>query len=272
MEKSSGSRRGGAVAAIAIAVALLLLVALGFGIRGFQDYRERAAAADAAADATLDRLQEDMQALGEAAGDPLKPIATIPETGDAPADLVSQGTAIMRRMTNEIIVVRNAYHQRLAEIGVDTLLDPARLKADAGYADSRRKVADCREALAKMRTDALAVLDRVPQFVAESKLAPDEQRGFLKGYETTRAASTGQLEANFALEGQAIDKMEALVEHLAAAPWENHPDGIMFGSDADAAAYNQLLAELGEIVAEQEANSARGLQQAQDAIDDIRDL
>jgi hypothetical protein len=264
---NSIKQRKGPFVAIAVVV-VLLLVALGFGIRGFQ----QRVADDKAADAAVDRLQDDLQDLQKAAAEPGTPIATIAEADDTPADVVSQGTAIARRLTNEIIAVRNAYHQRLSEIGVDTLLDPARLKADAGYVDSRRRIADCREALATLRADALAALDRVPAFVAESKLGPAEQREFIEGYETTKAASLSGLEANFALEGQAIDKLEALVEHLAAVPWENDPAGILFASDADAETYNRLLAELGEIVAKQQADSAKAMQTAQDAIGKLKDL
>lgn len=215
-------------------------------------------------DAHLDKVQQQTEA------DPLAPLPPMTESADPGTGMSAELSRLVREHFNALTEVRNGYLQTLARVGMETLLDPARLAADTDYADSRRILAEARAAAEAARRDGETILRNFPARIRASALSPSEKADMIRGVESATPRALASIAQTYALEFEAYDLMSGMIDLLAGTTWQLENGNIAFDSDADIEKFNGSLARIQQIVEEQTAMQSDRIDDARDSLDKLR--
>lgn len=242
----------------AFAFAALLILALPSAAQDDEAFAEEM-------DAHLDALEQ------QNASDALTPLPTMQAPAGGATGPAAEVARVVRDMINEMSGVQNVYVRRIAEIGLERLLDPVRLDGDRGMAEGRRMIAEARAAADTAKADSLGVLDAFPDRIRAAALGDRDRAEMLKGAERSLPTARERIERQFDLELAAYREMSSLLDLLATVDWEYADDRMVFADDAHVDAYNGLLAKLDAIVAEQSRSQSEQIEEARGKLQQLRD-
>ncbi len=173
------------------------------------------------------------------------------------APTVSGSYAEVQRLTTMILNgsarLANDYMADLDAIGWLTLLEPDRLSADVGLADSRGMLEEGKRIVVKHRQLAETFLEDLPRLIEELDLSAQEKRELRLGFESGLAESESVQSRVWDLEEAAVVEIEAIIDMLDAnaGAWSVETDQMLFDTQALADRYNKHLSEIDSLMQEQ---------------------
>jgi hypothetical protein len=149
--------------------------------------------------------------------------------------------------------VQNDYIAALERDGIDTLLAPDRVAADTGFRDSRATLAKVRRTVGDFRKRAMAIIEKMPERLAEYKFNKHTRSGFMAGYRDSMEKTLPLMRETWDLEATCIDEMGNLLTHLeeSRARWTVVAGTFQFTNNTDLDRFNAIFAKINAAVARQ---------------------
>lgn len=229
------------------------------------DDRKQQAAVVASLEDQLARFEDAVDADGMP--QPIRDAA--PSSGATGEFAVIEG--FVRSYMDDLARINNEYLAELGTMRWETILDGNRMKADAGFVESRRMVEDARALAKKYEGLVRARIARVPADIAALDLPARTKREFESGFQTGQARSQDALDGIWRLEHAVLEDIAGIVELVAAqSQWDVQDGQIMFDNDEAVTKFNAYLAAVNEKVAEQERLRQQSLTGARERLQDLR--
>jgi hypothetical protein len=145
----------------------------------------------------------------------------------------------------ERVALGNTYRKTVMSCGLDSFFDAGRLEKDRDMAQSRQIIACLRAADDAYEKDILGYPVKAEQKIRAADLPKKDRDEMLEGFREGRARGMQTAQALLALERQAVDELEAIVNLLSERKkWTVENDEITFYDDNDIDRYNAHIEKI----------------------------
>ncbi len=160
----------------------------------------------------------------------------------------------VKKMTNEMIEVRNGYLEDLDAIKWDTILDANRLAGDKKFLQTHKMLKEAKDAVKSRKLQAIDVMKRATVEVRQIETDDKDKREFIKGFTSGTDKSLLVINKVWNLELKTIEEFEAIIALLEKNRdgWEPSEGQVAFYNDAYLNAYNAHMAKVEEYSKRQE--------------------
>lgn len=190
-------------------------------------------------------------------------------SGDNPIALMTSfAQSIMQRFSQQ----QQNYLAELDAIQWDQIIAPERLQKDAGLAESKRKLEQAREIVAKYHQQTYALVDGLPAEIDQLALSDSEKAGMRRGFEQSSAQSRVQFDAVWQLEFDVIAEFAAIVALLDSSAWSVADGQIVFESSDDLQTFNAHMTRIEELDTQQRTIRFQGLENSREQLDHLENL
>lgn len=176
---------------------------------------------------------------------------TIPE----PANDADKLRVLMQSFFLDMAALQNDYQKDLNAVGIETLLAPERIQADAGFTQSAQMIADMRKIVQKYKARSNALINSMPERLDKTGFNASLKAWLLNGFNQGLTKSLPLLQENWNIEENLVEVMADILSHLKAtwSQWSVQDDGqLIFEAQSDADKYNQLMKEMNFMIERQE--------------------
>lgn len=190
------------------------------------------------------------------------------EAGPQRPGMKGQLSTFATAMFNEMIAIQNEYIAELTVIGWDTVLDPARLKADPDMTQSAQMLTQARDAATRLCAQQERRLEaKARQVVSELTLRESDRKtlfqSFMRGMEE-KAPVRAEI---CRLEVAIIDEVGEVLFVLAGDPNWVHEDGMfLFSDDQNVETFNTHWGAIQTMSAKQKALQKDAMTEAQQGL------
>lgn len=179
----------------------------------------------------------------------------------------------VKKMTNEMIEVRNGYLSDLDAIKWDSILDANRLASDRKFVQTHKMLKQAKDAVKTRKLQAIDVMMRATDEVRKIETDDKDKRDFIKGFTSGTDKSLLVINKVWNLELKTIEEFEAIIKLLEdnRDGWEPSEGQVAFYDDADLNAYNAHMAKIEEYTKLQEEIQKERAEKAKQGIELLSD-
>lgn len=265
-----------------IAVVLLALLMLAGSFSGSRNLSGPAPAAPAPAmspqvtqniHSELNKLQSELEKMQQGTPPANDAPPATPQTPPAePADDLGKMLVISRQYFAEIAALQKDYTDEIAKIGFLRVLDGERILKDQDSSESYDLLARARVLLKKYGVKMREAIASFPAKVRDSHISPAGKADHIRSAETGVEAALKTFDETWALEGSAVDGIQAIIDMLSRrrGHWHMSKGLFMFDDNADLTAFNASMAKINAAVARQNEIKEQGQRDTGKMFDDLR--
>ncbi|WP_157256690.1 hypothetical protein [Methyloversatilis discipulorum] len=192
---------------------------------------------------------------------------------EAAVQLMQQIQTGFRWVVDRQLAMQQSYQADLAAAGLNSLLDPQRLKADPTGNQGKAILERSRAALIKHRQIFEkyygSMIEDFKQFVPEN----EHSKGFYRGMRDSFPRGLENTTRSWDYEEKILHEFTALVALFKSAQgWDVVDGNLMFPTDAQAEEYNQRLARIDSYSREQQALIEEGQRGLRNALSTMKDI
>lgn len=216
----------------------------------------------------ISHLQGEIQQLAAAGGMQDLAARPPPDIGGSDSGSYRVAEQVVSEFTKRMATDHAAYVQALEQAGLVMLLDPERLRNDAGFVESRRVIDESRRLIDLHQAKSRETEEWLHRRIDATATVGGQKDEFLEGFGRGLADSRTARESFWSMDREMVAELASVIELLASrSNWQLSEEGIAFESDVDAAAYNQHLARVDELADTQERIRAEAYEKTMRRLD-----
>lgn len=191
--------------------------------------------------------------VDESSGNDLKKLDKL-DTSKKGAGAWGDIDSFIKKLTNDVIEIRNGYLSDLDAIKWNTILEPNRLLKDKNMSESYSMIKAAAESVKKRRQQTLDVMSKSVAKAEKMDASHKDIRDFVAGYKSNYSKTCQQSSKMWGLEGQTIEEFKGIIDLLAQSPrrWMIEDGQVVFDNDEDVEAFNTHMQRIEDITKEQQ--------------------
>jgi membrane protein implicated in regulation of membrane protease activity len=166
-----------------------------------------------------------------------------------PSNDIERLRQIQQGLMNEMAELQNEYLGALETAGLSRLLDPSRVHADEGFAESRKILNELGRTVLAYRKRSIGLVRGSSSRFQGVRFDYISERDAVKGFEDGLTKSLPLLEENWELELAIIDHYTEIIDHLeeTRARWGVESGQFAFLQTEDLNRFNEIMGKVDEV-------------------------
>ncbi len=196
------------------------------------------------------------------------------QTSPKSKGIVGEMERFVKTFMARSVSLRNDYLLELNAVGLNKILDPARIKNDKAFTESKFIINKSKEIIEKYKTltnsligeDAFAEIDRLE---IDDDLKQEMKNGFKSGLEPVKS----MLDKNWYLDDKSILEFEKIIKLLSSHKdaWTIENQQILFYNENDLQEFNTYISNIQDNIKEQQLIHQQSIDQAEESLKLMRE-